>query len=246
MELSTTIDPALDHRVLNMQWGPGVHRNVVDEAAKSPFFENGFPSGRRIETALGSRMSSSERVRIENNADILQFRTARPTAKGYFMKGHMILFQLARANWSNTVLNLAGISETPVHTVLSPITGAGMTKLRRQSINGTWAVIQGTDYHAPSEYLVIRMLAAEGNLLQAYPEAAVSVVDTVHWPAIRTTVYVPTGVQEFQNITNALPQADTVLGVMRKITDHHGLNDDHHSAAVEAAALCGATWILKP
>lgn len=213
-------------------------------AALSPYLTTGVAAGKKIEEALAGQLVCEQGLRILNNPQLLGFRTTRKSAKGMLIKAHVLVYQLTHASTINAALVTADLEAANLTVVASPLTQDGVGHLNAQARNGNVFFIHPTDVSSPADRTCATMLATAGPVLEVPAGDAASVVDTIVWP--QTPAYLVStreagAVPPFQDV---VPTAEAFMAFLSKYVANHSLEEEFHAAAIEAAAIVGATWVI--
>lgn len=88
------------------------------------------------------------------------------------------------------------------------------------------------------------MLVTAGTVLEVGGGDAVSVVDTIVWPAAPAYLFSARAAGDVPVFADAVVGAEMLMSFLKKFAANHGLQEEFHAAAIEAAALVGSTWLM--
>jgi hypothetical protein len=246
INLSTTIDPVLNHAALNVLYGHSPPQKCADTSAKVPYYDGGNPSGKKLEAAIGGTLLMEGPLRLCNQTQLLHFREERKSMKAYFIKGHALIFQMQRAQRAGVQLQLQGINNDNCVVINQPVNQEGLVALNEQAADQSVALICPQDVSTASDRVCAHMLAAGGPVLTVVGDENVSVIDTVGWPNTPTCLVATSPQGQVPALVVEVPTAVSLMNFLQRVARNHGRWTDFEAAATEAAMIVGATWVVAP
>ena len=239
MELATVIDQNLAHTPVTVQFSAGIEVPCADQAAATQYTAAGIPSGRKLEEALPGSITCDQGIRLQNQPQLLSFRTTRRSCNRLLLKAHPLVYQLTHAATIGQELVTDGLAGDNLTTIGTPLTAAGIAHMQAQASNGSVFFTVPADVDSTADRLCATMLVSAGAVLEVPAGGPVSVVDTIVWPATPGYFFVTRGVGEVPPFADEVPSANILMAFVKKYVENHSLQEDFHAAAIEAAAIVG-------
>ena len=122
--------------------------------------------------------------RLDHNANLCQPIFQRGNKRGLYTKGFILAHQISRAASEGVQLQLVGLGANPLNLIPSPLNAQGAQQVVNQLGNAGVAFVCPEDVQDGTGMLIAAMRCVGGPVLNAAGNVAISVVDSMVWPAV--------------------------------------------------------------
>ena len=239
------IDEDMPLEPLVVQYVKGPDERIAEKASFAPYVNaNGSVDGKSMASQVSS-ITVQPPLRLDLNPQILIPKYVRPNKKGVFGKGTILMHQISRAATEGVDIVLVGLGVNPCILITSPLTPQGVAHIVNQSAGQHLIWLMPSDVTTATDVLIASMLAVGGQVLQVGNNEAVSVVDTMVWPA-SVTYLMATQDMVIPPIGQVAPTVNQMANWLIRVAKAHKCMNELATGLIDAAMLVGATWAITP
>ena len=152
--LGDKIDDEMPSEPLIVQFVKGPTTQVAEKASFAPFVNaNGSVDGKSMVSQISS-VAVQPPLRLDVNPQILVPKMHRPSKKGIFLKGAVIMHQISRAAADQVDVELVGLGVNPCIPITSPLATQGVAHLINQAAGGHLVWIMPLDISNGTDLLI--------------------------------------------------------------------------------------------